>query len=108
MVKPERSSFPAAFSRSVWLGELDHDVDDVLGPDAVHGGAAYVADPPDRTVGQQLDETSLNLLVLLTPRVVMLNEEYGKELPQLFKRHVRQFFSHAFSPEQFWPQVFTF
>jgi hypothetical protein len=46
-----------------------------------------VADPPDRTVGQQLDETLLNLLVLLMPRVVMLNEEYGKELPQLFQRH---------------------
>ena len=67
-----------------------------------HGGVGRVKVlGVGRAVGQQLDQAAFNLLVLLAPRVVMLHEEYGKELPQLLQRHVRQHFSHSFTPEQF-------
>ena len=71
------------------LRELDQDVYDVLRHDAVDGGAADVADPLDLKARQQLGQGVGHLVVLLLPDLVVLDKEYGKELPQLFEGHLR-------------------
>lgn len=63
------------------FGYLDQHIDDILCPYSGDGRASDVADALNRALGQRLFQKGLDFVVISTLLFVMLDKEYGKQLP---------------------------